>query len=270
MWCNCSQAAVSAGYLEPFSSRKRATHLDCQLQLCCSSVATKHTTYSFAGGVLQPTHDHAPYACLLYVCCCLQGHSDNIRALLVNDEGTLLLSGSSDHTIRLWDLGQQRCIQVCVIMAVIVARNKFSSTAYIISAPAAYQESHRLQHLQQQYQLRNGSEWRQIAADTEHCLFHNGPVGVVDCLLCGNILQTLAVHTDSVWCLAASPDLSLVYSGGRDKAVYVTNMLKRQAWLLAREQQPVRDIVSITMLGFSVFLPAFHEYPAMPCFVCCG
>lgn len=45
-------------------------------------------------------------------CICVQGHSDNIRALLVNDEGTLLLSGSSDHTIRLWDLGQQRCIQV--------------------------------------------------------------------------------------------------------------------------------------------------------------
>ncbi len=44
-----------------------------------------------------------------------QGHSDNIRALVVNDEGTLLLSGSSDHTIRLWDLGQQRCIQVCPV-----------------------------------------------------------------------------------------------------------------------------------------------------------
>lgn len=57
-------------------------------------------------------------------------------------------------------------------------------------------------------------------------------------------LQTLAVHTDSVWCLAASADLSFVYSGGRDGAVYATHLGQRKAWLLAREQQPVRDIVS--------------------------
>ena len=53
-----------------------------------------------------------------------------------------MLTGSSDHTIRLWDLGQQRCV------------------------------------------------------------------------------QTLAVHTDSVWALWASPSFSTVYSGGRDGCIY--------------------------------------------------
>ena len=33
-------------------------------------------------------------------------------------------------------------------------------------------------------------------------------------------VQTLAVHTDSVWTLAASPDFSTVYSGGRDGCIY--------------------------------------------------
>jgi WD40 repeat protein len=60
--------------------------------------------------------------CVRTTCCCccchvlpaLQGHKDNVRCLLLNPEGNLLLSGSSDNTVRLWDLGQQRCIQVCV------------------------------------------------------------------------------------------------------------------------------------------------------------
>jgi WD repeat-containing protein 48 len=40
----------------------------------------------------------------------LKGHSHNVRSLLLNKDGTLCLSASSDHTIRLWSLGQQRCI----------------------------------------------------------------------------------------------------------------------------------------------------------------
>ena len=37
------------------------------------------------------------------------------RALVFNRQGTMCLSGSSDHTIRLWDLGQQRCVQTFAV-----------------------------------------------------------------------------------------------------------------------------------------------------------
>ncbi|ROT82680.1 WD repeat-containing protein 48 [Penaeus vannamei] len=40
----------------------------------------------------------------------LKGHTDNVKALLVNRDGTQALSGSSDGTIKLWSLGQQRCV----------------------------------------------------------------------------------------------------------------------------------------------------------------
>ncbi|KTF79698.1 hypothetical protein cypCar_00041993 [Cyprinus carpio] len=40
----------------------------------------------------------------------LKGHTDNVKSLLLNRDGTQCLSGSSDGTIRLWSLGQQRCI----------------------------------------------------------------------------------------------------------------------------------------------------------------
>lgn len=41
----------------------------------------------------------------------LRGHMDNIKALVLNRDGTQCLSASSDGTIKLWSLGQQRCIQ---------------------------------------------------------------------------------------------------------------------------------------------------------------
>lgn len=41
----------------------------------------------------------------------LKGHTDNVKALVVNRDGTQCLSGSSDGIIKLWNLGQQRCIQ---------------------------------------------------------------------------------------------------------------------------------------------------------------
>jgi len=41
----------------------------------------------------------------------LRGHTDNIKALVLNRDGTQCLSASSDGTIKLWSLGQQRCVQ---------------------------------------------------------------------------------------------------------------------------------------------------------------
>ncbi|KAI3432393.1 hypothetical protein D9Q98_003949 [Chlorella vulgaris] len=91
----------------------------------------------------------------------LKGHTDNVRSLQLEAEGRLLLSGSADHTMRLWDLGQQRCV------------------------------------------------------------------------------QTLAVHTDSVWALAATPSFAAVFSGGRDGCIYRTRLSTRVSELLAVEQRPV-------------------------------
>ena len=40
----------------------------------------------------------------------LKGHTHNIRSLIINKDGTQILSASSDNTIRLWSVGYQRCI----------------------------------------------------------------------------------------------------------------------------------------------------------------
>ena len=41
----------------------------------------------------------------------LKGHTGIVRSATVDPTGRLCLTASSDHTLRLWDLGQQRCVQ---------------------------------------------------------------------------------------------------------------------------------------------------------------
>lgn len=41
----------------------------------------------------------------------LKGHTENIKSLVISTDGSHILSGSSDGTIKLWSVGQQRCIQ---------------------------------------------------------------------------------------------------------------------------------------------------------------
>lgn len=42
--------------------------------------------------------------------CRLKGHTDNVRACLLSEDGTRAVTGGSDGTFRLWDVGQQRCV----------------------------------------------------------------------------------------------------------------------------------------------------------------
>lgn len=41
----------------------------------------------------------------------LGGHSHNIRALSMSNDGMRIISGSSDNTIKIWSVAQRKCIQ---------------------------------------------------------------------------------------------------------------------------------------------------------------
>eukprot|EP00286_Rhodomonas_abbreviata_P026147 CAMPEP_0181297280 /NCGR_PEP_ID=MMETSP1101-20121128/5154_1 /TAXON_ID=46948 /ORGANISM="Rhodomonas abbreviata, Strain Caron Lab Isolate" /LENGTH=314 /DNA_ID=CAMNT_0023402203 /DNA_START=266 /DNA_END=1207 /DNA_ORIENTATION=+ len=57
------------------------------------------------------------------------------------------------------------------------------------------------------------------------------------------VIQTIAAHTDSVWSVAADGALSRVYSGGRDKAVFCTDMKQLESTLLLRAREPVLKVL---------------------------
>ncbi|KAL1775327.1 WD repeat-containing protein 48 isoform X2 [Sigmodon hispidus] len=95
----------------------------------------------------------------------LKGHTDNVKALLLNRDGTQCLSGTSDGTIRLWSLGQQRCM-------------------------ATYQ-----------------------------------------------------VHDEEVWALQVNDAFTHVYSGGRDRKIYCTDLRNPDIRvLICEEKSPVLKV----------------------------
>lgn len=42
----------------------------------------------------------------------LRGHTENVRAVVLSEDGSLCISGSADRTVRVWDVGMRRCVHV--------------------------------------------------------------------------------------------------------------------------------------------------------------
>jgi len=95
----------------------------------------------------------------------LKGHTDNVRCVVVSADGTKCISGSSDATVKVWDIGQQRCI------------------------------------------------------------------------------QSFAMHSDSVWSLATDHNFQTVFSAGRDKHVYCTDLATADTTCLLRARDPVLKLI---------------------------
>ncbi len=62
-------------------------------------------------------------------CAELVGHTDNFRTVLVSEDGRFLLSGSADSTVRLWSLGEQRCLHTSRIS------RRFGLVTFLRSSP---------------------------------------------------------------------------------------------------------------------------------------
>jgi WD40 repeat protein len=131
----------------------------------------------------------------------LEGHADSIWSVAFSsistqisseyEQNIVLVSGSIDHTIKIWDVRTGRCLRTLQ-----GARSQIFSLACAWNSNVTNEP---VQHI-----IASGGDDRVIRLwdiDTGHCL------------------KTLQSHTDSIWTIASSPNGLLFASGGNDQTV---------------------------------------------------
>lgn len=118
----------------------------------------------------------------------LIGSKESIYSLAMNPTGSIIVSGSTEKALRLWD--PRTCAKLFKLKG-----HSDNVKALVVS--------------------RDGNQCLSGSSDGSIKLWNLGSQRCV---------QTILVHTDSVWALLATESFSHVISGGRDKKVIMTDL----------------------------------------------
>lgn len=163
----------------------------------------------------------------------LRGHTDDVWSIAYNEDGTLLVSGSWDQTLRLWDLTTQKSIRTFSGHTKGVVAVAFSPDATMIVS-GSYDHTIRIWDTEDGdcLQLLEGhTEWVwgvAFSPDGGLVASASGDQTVrLWQIRTGTELARLEGHTDQVWSVAFSPDGRYLASGGNDGLVLLWDMRSR-------------------------------------------
>ena len=133
----------------------------------------------------------------------LAGNKDSIYSLAMNPSGTVIVSGSTEKALRIWD--PRTCQKLMKLRG-----HSDNVKALLVN--------------------RDGTQCLSASSDGSVRLWSLGQQ---------RCITTMKIHEEGVWCLQANESFSTVYSGGKDKKVFVTDLRSESHALVCEESAPI-------------------------------
>ncbi|KAF6210381.1 hypothetical protein GE061_013485 [Apolygus lucorum] len=133
----------------------------------------------------------------------ISGSKNSIYSLAMNPGGTVIISGSTEKVLRVWD--PRSCNKQMKLIG-----HTDNVKALVVN--------------------RDGSQCLSGSSDGNIKLWS---LGQQQCV------QTIRIHSEGVWALLASDNFNQVISGGRDKKIYITDLRTKRSTLLCDEEAPI-------------------------------
>ncbi|XP_040156212.1 WD repeat-containing protein 48 homolog [Anopheles arabiensis] len=134
----------------------------------------------------------------------ISGSKDSIYSLAMNPSGTIIVSGSTENTLRIWD--PRTCNKIAKLKG----------------------------HTENVKALIVSEDGTQVVSGSSDGKIKLWSIGQQRCI------QTISVHSEGVWCLLMTEGFSHVISGSRDRKIIMTELRNpANSVLICEEQAPV-------------------------------
>lgn len=177
----------------------------------------------------------------------LTGHQDNINSVVISHDRQLIISCSSDKTIKIWNLATGKLVHTFAghknsINVVAISHDD----RYIVSGSYEEVKVWNLQSQQFVYNLKGYHDWVNtlaISHDDKYIVSGSYQTIKIWSLQTGQLLHTLNEHQDWVNAVAISHDDRYIVSGSGDQSIKIWDLTTgKPLHTFAQQGQPINSL----------------------------